>query len=132
MCDREAAGGKISVKRLDVAKRGLARRRIADMAAGHTAGQRANHVVAIEIPCHVTHGAMGMEMVTVEAGDPGRFLAAMLECVQPQRDQRRCALIPRYTKYPAFLAERVAVIGIERVRGQHRQGVAHLGCGAAI
>ena len=52
------------------------------MADGDTAGKRADHLVPIEIAGDMAHGAMGMELMPVPAGDAGSFLPAMLEGVE--------------------------------------------------
>ena len=81
------------------------------------AGQRADDVVAVEIAGDVPHRAMGVEVGAVEAGDAGGLLAAMLERMEPERDQRRRPLRPDDAENAAFLAEMVV---IERIGGQHR------------
>ncbi len=60
---------------------------------------------------------MGVELVAVEAGDPRRFLPAVLERVEPERDQRGGALGPGYAEDAALFAQLVV---IEGVCGQHR------------
>jgi hypothetical protein len=78
-------------KRLDVAQRGLAGGRIADM-ADRRGRQLADDVVAVEIAGDMAHRAVRMEVGAVEAGDARGFLAAMLERVEAERDEARCAL----------------------------------------
>ena len=117
MRDREAAGGEIGIERLDVPERGLAGGRIADMAARDAAGERANHLVAVEIAGNVPHRAVRMEMRAVEAGDAGGLLPAVLQRMQPERDQRGgAALTAGNTENAALL---VQLVVIERIRGQH-------------
>jgi hypothetical protein len=55
-----------------------------------------------------------VEVAAVIAGDPGRFLAAMLEGVEAQGDHRRGALRAPDAEDPAFLAELVVVKGMRR------------------
>ena len=59
--DREAALGKFGEQRLDVAQRGLAGGRIADMADRDAARQFADDVVAVEIAGDMAHGAVGVD-----------------------------------------------------------------------
>ena len=121
--DGEAAGRQVGIERLNVAQRGFARGRIADMAAGDVAGQAADHVVTVEIARDVTHGAVGVEQRAVEAGDPRRFLSAMLERMQAERGQRGRAVGAGHTENAAFLAEFVIVEG---VGGQHKRGARNI------
>jgi hypothetical protein len=50
-----------------------------------------------------------MEPLAVIGDHAGRFLAAMLERMQAERGQRRGVGMSEYAKYPAFLAQHVAV-----------------------
>ena len=54
-------------KRLDVAQRGLASGRIADMADAAAAGELADDVVTVEIAGDMAHRPVRMEMLAVEA-----------------------------------------------------------------
>src|SRR3546814_4605422 len=56
---REAARRQVGVQRLDVAQRGLARRRIANVAGGRITRELAHDVVAVEIARDMAHRAMG-------------------------------------------------------------------------
>ena len=116
MGDREAAVGKLGEQGLDVAQRGLAGGRIADMADRGAPGELADDVVAVEIAGDMAHRAVGMEMLAVEAGDPGRFLAAMLERVEAERDEARGIVGAPDAENAAFLAQFVV---IERIGRQH-------------
>ena len=51
--------------------------------------------------------ALGMEMVAVEADDAGRFLAAMLERVQPERGQGRGIGMVEDAEHAALLVQPV-------------------------
>ena len=87
------------------------------MTRRHRPGQRANHLVAIEIACDMAHCAMRVELAAVERGDPRRLLPAMLERVEPERDQsRRRAVGAGHAEHPALLAQMVVVEG---VGGEH-------------
>ena len=116
MGDREAALGKIGEQRLDVAQRGFAGGRIADMADRDRARQLADDVVAVEIAGDMAHGAVGVIVGAVEADDAGGFLAAVLERVEAERDEAGGAVGAPDSENAALLAELVVV---ERVGRQH-------------
>ena len=67
--------------------------------------------------------------LAVEAGDAGRFLAAMLERVQAERGDRRGAVGAPDAEHAAFLAQLVVVEGIggEHLAGGLAQHGAHIG-----
>ena len=69
----------------------------------------------------MAHRAVRVEMRAVPAGDAGGFLAAMLERVEPERDQRSGALHLGHAEDAALLAELVPIIGEMSigVSGQH-------------
>ena len=92
------------------------------MATGDVAGERPNHLVAVEIARDMAHGAVGVEVGPVPAGDTGSFLPAMLERVEPQRDHCRGSVSAMNTEDAALLAQLVVV---KRVRRQHVRS-AHL------
>ena len=114
--DREAALGELGEQRLDVAQRGFAGGRIADMADPDLARQLADDVVAVEIAGDMAHGAMGVIVGAVEADDAGRFLAAVLERVKAERDEAGGVFGAPDSENAALLAELVVV---ERVGRQH-------------
>ena len=64
----------------------------------------------------MTHGAVGVIVGAVEADDAGRFLAAVLQRVKPERDEAGGAVGAPDAENAAFLAELVV---IERIGGQH-------------
>src|SRR3546814_272101 len=109
MRDREPAGREVGEQRLDVAQRGLARRRIADMADRRGAGELPHDVVAVEIARDMTHRAVRVEFLAVEGGDAGGLLTAMLERVEAERDHRGGAVGAMDTKDAALLTELVVV-----------------------
>ena len=129
MRHRKAAGRQIGEQRLDVAQRGLAGRRIADMADRRPALQLAHDLVAVEIARDMAHRAVGVEFLAVEGGDACGFLAAVLQGVQAQRDDRGGAVGAMNTKDAALLAEFVVV---ERVCGEHDGPAARAVTGAHI
>src|SRR3546814_18237222 len=88
MRDREPAGREVGEQRLDVAQRGHARRRIADMADRRGAGELPHDVVAVEIARDMTHRAVRVEFLAVEGGDAGGLLTAMPERVEAERATR--------------------------------------------
>jgi hypothetical protein len=53
--------------------------------------------------------ALGMKTFAIEGDDAGRFLAAMLKRMEPERSQGRGIVMPVYPEYAAFLAQRIAV-----------------------
>ena len=59
MGDREAARGELGEQRLDVAQRRLAGGRIADMADRGAPGERADHIVLVEIAGDMAHARDG-------------------------------------------------------------------------
>ena len=109
--DRETARGEIGIERLHVAQAGAPRRRIADMADRGTPGQLAQRLFLAKYAGDVADAAMAVEILAVEAGDPGRLLAAMLERVQAERGHPGGVVRAEDAKNAAFLAELV-VIGI--------------------
>jgi hypothetical protein len=120
MGNREAAGGELGEQGLHVAQRRLAGGGIADMADRGGAGEPADHLVLVEIAGDVSHRAVRMEVPAVEAGDPGRLLAPVLEGVEAERDDRRSAVGSPDAEDSALLAKLVfARIDFERMRGQH-------------
>ena len=116
MRDREAALAELGEQRLDVAQRGLARGRIADMADRGAAGELADDVVAVEIAGDMAHRPVRMEMLAVEAGDARGFLAAVLQRVEPERDEARRIVGAPDAEDAALLAQLVV---IERIGRQH-------------
>ena len=119
MGDREAAAGELGEERLDVAEAGAAGGGIADMADRRRARQLAHHLVLAKDPGDMAGAAMAVEYPAVIAGDPGRFLAAMLERVQPERDERRGAVRAPQAEHAAFLAELVRAFWVEGVAAVH-------------
>jgi hypothetical protein len=121
--DREAAGGEFGEQRLDVAQRGFAGGGIADVTDRSLPGQPADDVILVERARDMTLAAMAVEIAAVEAGDPRRFLAAMLKRVKAERDDGGGGLGAPDAEDAAFLAQFVVPgDGLERVRGQHLGG----------
>ena len=115
--DRKAAVGEFGEQRLDVADRGLAGGRITHVADRHASRQLADDVVLVEIARDMPHRAVGMEVIGVEAGDPGGFLPAMLERVEPERDEARGALGIPDSEDAALLAQLVVIEWVGRQHG---------------
>src|SRR3546814_21170345 len=63
VCSSDLARRQVGVQRLDVAQRGLARRRIANVAGGRITRELAHDVVAVEIARDMAHRAMGVEIL---------------------------------------------------------------------
>ena len=82
-------------------------------------GERADDVVAVEIAGDMAHRAVRVEMLAVEAGDAGGFLAAVLERVEAERDEARGVVGAPDAEDAALLAQLVVV---ERIGRQHRLG----------
>src|SRR6266446_7083415 len=104
VADREPAEFEIGEERLDVAQRHLAGRRIAHVTEGGVAVQPGDDLLRAEILADMAHAAMGMELLAVIGDDPGRLLAAMLERVEAERDQRRGLGMAIDAEDAAFLA----------------------------
>ena len=51
----------------------------------------------------------GIELLAVEGDDAGRFLAAMLQGVQPERRQGRRVGMPQNAEHAAFFMQRIAI-----------------------
>ena len=121
--DREAARGELGVQRLDIPERRLASRRIAVVADGDVARQRANDLLAVEIARDMPHRAVGMEGAAVEGGDPRRLLAAVLQRVQAERDQRGGTVIAVDADNAALLVQFVVIEWVGGEHGVHRKPV---------
>ena len=78
-------------------------------------GSSAIDFVAVEIVGHVAEAAAGVELRAVEAGDAGRFLAAMLQRMEAERADAAAPRRPD-AEHAALFAQLVAV---ERVCRQH-------------
>ena len=120
MGDRESAGIQLGIERLHIAQRCLAGGRIAHMAAGRVARQSANHLVPVEIPRHMAHGPVGVEIMPVPTGDTGGFLPPMLERVEAKRDDSGRRISAGNAENAAFLAQLVVVEGVRSHHGCER------------
>src|SRR5260370_15867846 len=112
VADGEPAELEIGEQRLHVAQRHLAGRGIAHMAEGGMTEEPADDFLRAEILADMTHAAMGMELLAVIGHDPGGFLAAMLERVQAERNQRGGVGMAVNPEDAAFLAQMVVIVGI--------------------
>ena len=83
--DGEPAELEIGKERLDVPKRNLAGRCIADMADRGIPAQAPDHLLGAEIVVDVPHSTVGIELLAVIGDDAGRLLSPMLQCVQTER-----------------------------------------------
>ncbi len=120
MRHREAAAGQIGIKRLDVAQARSAGGRIADMPGGHDAGQFGDRFLAGKIVRDMADAAAGEEFGAVEAGDPGRFLPAVLKRVEAQRGGGGGIGRIDRAEHAALFAQLVAVL-IEKRMGEVHQ-----------
>src|SRR3546814_12983942 len=109
VCSSDLARRQVGVQRLDVAQRGLARRRIANVAGGRITRELAHDVVAVELARDMAHRALGVEILAVKGGVAGGFLSAVLLGVEPQRVHRGRTVGPTNTKSPQLLGELVSV-----------------------
>jgi hypothetical protein len=100
------------------------------MARGHLAGQFDEHVLVVEHLRHMADAAVREELarflVAIKAGDAHRFLAAVLQRVQPQRRHGRGRARADHAENAAFLVQRIAIA----IRGRDvpRVGVGKGGC----
>jgi hypothetical protein len=77
-----------------------------------------------------------VEMMPVPRRNPGGFLAAMLERMQAERDERCCRFGAPHTEDTALLAQFIVICNyVERVRREQAagplsaSGAAHIGAG---
>jgi len=118
VADGESAELEIGEQRLHVAQHGAARRRIADVADRHMAGQAADDVLRAEIVGDVAQAAMIVEMLAVAGDDARRLLSAVLQGVQSKGGVGRRFLVPEYAENAAFLMRVIGVV-VEGDGGQH-------------
>ena len=109
MGDREAAGLEFGEQRLDIAQHGLAGGRIAHMADGRAPRKTVDGGGAREMVADQPLPALGVEPDAVIGDDARRLLAAMLEGVQPEGDDRGRVGMVEDAEDAAFLAQPVAV-----------------------
>src|SRR5260370_35872268 len=112
VADGEPAELEIGEQRLHVAQRHLAGRGIAHMAEGGMTEEPADDFLRAEILADMTHAAMGMELLAVIGQYPGGFVAAMLERVQAERNQRGGVGMAVNPEEAAFLGQMVVIVGI--------------------
>jgi hypothetical protein len=60
----------------------------------------------------MTHGAMGVELLAIIGDDSSRFLAAMLQGVQPERGQRSGVGMSEDPENTAFFMRMVIIEGL--------------------
>jgi hypothetical protein len=89
------------------------------MADRGLARQPPDDVVLVEIAGDMALGAMAVEIAPVPAGDAGCFLAAMLERVEAERDDRGGGIGAPDAEHAALLAQLVVGKGMG---GQHGRG----------
>jgi hypothetical protein len=117
--DGEAAVVQFREEGLGVADARTAGCRIAHVPDRGRARKHGDDVVAVEIAGDVAHRLVGMEMLAVEAADSSRFLAAVLQRVEPQCDEARRMVGTPDSENAALLAQLVV---IERIGRQHVPG----------
>jgi len=111
--DGEAAVGQFGEERLDVAHAGAAGGGVARVADGAVALQPVDHRLLGEGVADQADMALDVELRAVIGDDAGRFLAAMLQRVQAERDDRRGILPPEDAEHAAFVVEMVIGLGEE-------------------
>ncbi len=126
--DGEAAGVELREQRLHVAQDGAAGRGITHVPHGDVAGEPLDHLAPGEGIPDQSHPPFGMEALAVEGDDPGRFLAAVLQGVQPERGDRRRVRVAENPEDAAFLAK---PIGVE-IEGRIRRLAHSVSCGRRI
>src|SRR5438128_6462244 len=127
VADGEPAELEIGEEWLHVAQRHLAGRGVAHMAEGGMTEEPADDFLRAEILADMTHAAMGMELLAIIGNDPSGFLAAMLERVQAERDQRGGVGMAIDPEDAAFLAQMVVIMGMGREhRCSHRAMVGRM------
>jgi hypothetical protein len=89
MAESEAARIEINEKRLHIAQYRIAAGRITDVTDCHVTFELLDDGPRGEMITDKAEPALGMEMMTIEADDAGRFLAAMLERVQSKGREGR-------------------------------------------
>jgi hypothetical protein len=122
--DRETAGGKVREQRLDVAQARTTSGRIAHVARGDRARKPFKDLVVREHLRDVPDAAVRIEVAAIKADDADRFLAPVLEGMEPQRGHRGGIPGADHSEDPALLAEFVAIRIEEGVREVH--------CGIAL
>ncbi len=124
MADGKAAGIELGEQRLHVAQDRLAGGRIADMADGGVARQPIDHLPPGECVADQPEAAFGVEAGAVERDDAGGLLAAMLQCMQAERRDRRSVGVTENAEYTAFLAQPVRIeVGEGRFCHGHRSAI---------
>ena len=109
MGDREAAGLEFGEQRLDVAQYRLAGRRVAHVADRRAPRQAVDGRGAGEVIADQPLAALRVEPDAVESDDAGGLLAAMLQGMQPERDDRGGVGMIENAEDAAFLAQPVPV-----------------------
>ncbi len=124
MADSKAAGIELGEQRLHVAQDGFAGGRIADMADGGVAGEPVDHLPPRECVADQPEAAFGMETGAVERDDAGGLLAAMLQCMEAERRDRRSVGVPENAEHTTFLAQPVRIeVGEGGLCHGHRSAV---------
>src|SRR5439155_11253539 len=98
---------EISEQRLDVARRHFAGRRITHMTDRHRSGKPRDDLFRAEIVTDEAGTAMRAELLAIVGDNAGRFLAAMLQGVQPKRGQGRRVRMAIDPEDAAFIVEMV-------------------------
>ncbi len=121
MGDGEAAIGEFGEKWLDVALAGAAGGGVARVADGAVALQAVDDALFGERIADQADMMFDMELGAVIGNDTRRFLAAMLQRMQAERDDSRSVLPAENTEHAAFVMEMIVSLG-----GKHVVCVCHL------
>ena len=107
MGDRQPAIGELGEEGLHVAQAGAAGGGVARVADGAGAEQPLDHGRLGEGVADQADMALDVELRAVIGDDAGRLLAAMLQRVQAERDDRRGVLPAEDAEHAAFVVEMV-------------------------
>ena len=119
MRHRKTAKFKIRIKRLHIAQRRFARGRIAIMPHRMWPAQRCNNLGFPEIIANQAKPLMGVEQPgLIQRDNARRFLAAMLQRMQPKRGQCRCVATIPHAEDAAFFMRLVILELCDTLHGQ--------------
>ena len=107
MAKRQAAEREVGEQRLHVAQKRRARGRIAHVADRGVPGQGADHRLAAEMIADQPERAMAVEQPAIEADDARRFLAAVLQGMEPEHAMCRGVVVTMDAEHAALLAQLV-------------------------
>ena len=101
------------------------------MADSGVAGQPIDHFAARKSVADQAKAPLGVETLTVERDDTRRFLAAVLQSMQPERGNGRGVGVAKNAEHAAFFAQPVCV-KIEEGRFCHGFGPSAFQCAVPL